>query len=228
MRELVDRIDALRSTRRPVVVAISGAVASGKSTLAASLANEIPPTVDVVATDGFLLPNAVLDERGLAWHKGFPETFDVDALTSFLDAARSGSDDLSVPVYSHEIYDVVPDDRRPVGAVDVLIVEGVNVLQPPFADRFDLRVYIDVAEDLLFTWFMARIHELVDAARKGAPGFYASWAPLSDDEVRAIATSGWEQINAVNLREHIAPSKANADVVITKGPGHAVVDIATT
>jgi len=215
LRALVDE-----SRRVPVVVGIAGAVAAGKTTLAVALRNAYPDRrVDVVATDGFLLPNTELAPRGLLARKGFPESYDVAALRTFLTAARAGRLPQRIPCYSHVVYDI--DGDREVPAVDVLIVEGVNVLSAA-ADLLDLGVYVDAAETDLQAWFRHRFLELTAAAADDPHSFYRMFADLDDDAVARVADDVWRTVNLQNLRDHIAPSAARAGVVVHKGPDHAV------
>jgi type I pantothenate kinase len=207
----------------PVVVGIAGGVASGKTVLAEELRAALgPASVDVVSTDGFLLPNRELAERGLAARKGFPESYDLAALRAFVEAARAGRLPRRVPHYSHRIYDV--DGDREVPAVDVLVVEGVNVLAA-VPDLLDVAVYVEVDETLLESWFRQRFLALVAAGRDDPASFYRSLASMGDEALAALADQVWRGVNLVNLREHVAPSRRHADLVITKGPDHTVLDV---
>ena len=219
-------VDARRCPAAPVVVGIAGAVAAGKTVLAEAVRDGLDGRVDVVATDGFLFPNSVLHARGLVARKGFPESYDVAALREFLGAARDGRLPRRVPCYSHLIYDV--DGDREVPAVDVLIVEGVNILAAA-PDLLDVGVYVDVDEALLATWFRARLHDLWVAGRDDRTSFYSSpiFAGLDSAAVSALADEVWRSVNLVNLREHIEPSRRHADLVITMGADHAVLDVTT-
>jgi type I pantothenate kinase len=208
-----------------VVVGIAGAVASGKSRFAIEVRDALVPLgVDVVSTDGFLFDNATLQTRGLLMHKGFPETYDVDHLARFVTDVRGGIRRVPAPVYSHEIYDVLPDEHRIVDRPDVLIVEGVNALSA-LAPLLDLRVYLDAAEDDLEAWFVKRFFDLTDEARDDPASFFASFVAMTPDEVEGIARSVWRGVNLVNLREHIGPSRALADCVVTKNHDHTVRDV---
>ncbi|MEX2255175.1 MAG: hypothetical protein WEC34_07035 [Acidimicrobiia bacterium] len=215
--------------QRPVVIGIAGAVAAGKSTFAAEVDDALLARglrADIVSTDGFLFPNASLVERGLAARKGFPETYDVAAVRSTLTEVRAGAGTGGerVPVYSHQLYDVEPGPGRMLPPLEVLVLEGINAIGAA-ADLLDLAVYLDAAADDLERWYVTRFHELVEEARHDPASFYASMTGLGGDEVEALARSTWRGINLVNLRDHIAPTRALADLVVVKGPDHRVVEV---
>ena len=206
------------------VVAIAGPVAVGKSTIAAALADAVRAEgrrVEVIATDGFLWPNAVLEARDLVARKGFPETYDLDRLQGLVDDARAGRPVLEVPVYSHERYDVL-DEPVSIERPDVLVVEGVVALQRRFGD---LGIYVDADVDDVEGWYVARFQDLVDAARDDPTSFYGGWVDLSAEEVAEVARSVWSAVNLPNLVECIAPTVALADVVVRKGPDHAIREV---
>lgn len=212
---------------RPSVVGIAGAVSVGKSTFAAALAAAVVAdgwTAEIVSTDGFLYPNDTLAARGLTTHKGFPESYDVAALRRALDALRAGATGVHVPIYSHEIYDVAPGSGRVVVASDVYLLEGCNAIGAA-RDRLDLAVYLDADEEVLERWFVARFLSLVAEARGDPSSFYASMVDLAPDDLESLARSTWRSINLVNLRDHIAPTRALADVVVVKGPDHQVREV---
>jgi type I pantothenate kinase len=195
-------------------------VAVGKSTLAETLAERLDPLrVAVVATDGFLLPNSELSARGLLAQKGFPASYDADAMAGFVNDLRAGRP-ASVPVYSHATYDRVPGEERVVTDVDVVIVEGVNALQPELAAGADLAIYLDADEPLVRSWYVRRFVEQVVAAETDETSFYRGFTSLDDDGRAAMADSVWEAVNLVNLLEHIEPTRARADLVLVKGEGH--------
>ncbi len=220
---LADLVVTRTVSERPFVVAITGSVAVGKSAAAAALAAVLgsgPPAqaVDVVGTDGFLFPNRVLSERGLADRKGFPETFDHDALVAFLAAVRSGAASVSAPVYSHSTYDVVDGAAQVVRRPAVLILEGL-----PFPDdHVDLSVYLDAEEADIEAWYVTRFLELCAAARSGDSSFFRHFRGYSESEAAAFARQVWGAINHVNLQEHILPTRDGCDVILEKGPDHAV------
>jgi type I pantothenate kinase len=204
----------------PFLVGIAGAVAVGKSTLAEALRTALSPlVVEVVATDGFLRPNDELAASGRLMHKGFPDTYDESAITSFLLDLRAGRAGL-VPVYSHETYDRVPGEVRSVEGADVVVVEGVNALQPVVAEHLDLRVFVDADEPLVRSWYVDRFLELTVAAEGDESSFYRRFVGLDDDGRRAMATAVWEGVNLPNLTDHILGTRSAADVVLTKVEGH--------
>ncbi len=207
--------------RAPFVVAVGGSVCVGKSTTCTRLATLLgPATVEVVSTDGFLLPNAELDARGITAEKGFPHSYDVDAITAFLTALRDGSAGVRVPVYSHEVYDVVPDAHRVLASAAVVLVEGVNALR--FRDHVDLGIFLHADEASIRTWYADRLVAMFAAAPPGS--FYASLG-YDETQQRAFAAQMWDLVNHVNLVEHIEPTRAAADIVVSKGPDHAVTGV---
>jgi type I pantothenate kinase len=207
------------------LVTIDGAVSVGKSTTAALLGDllEVPPEaldVRIVSTDGFLFPNRVLEARGLLMRKGFPESYDHDALDSFVHAARDGATELRVPVYSHETYDVLDDDEV-FPPPEVLVLEGLHTGRLAGTGAVDLSVYVDADVDDVERWYVERFVEL-----SASPvGFYASFASWSVDRLEAFARGVWESINEPNVVDHVLPNRDRVDVVITKGPDHAVTAV---
>jgi type I pantothenate kinase len=204
------------------VIGVAGAVAVGKSTVARDLAAALEAdgrTVAVVSTDGFLLPNAELERRGLFFRKGFPESYDLDRLAQFLAEARAGRSPLAVPRYSHDRYDV-EEEPDSIERPEVLVLEGVVALR---AD-VDLGVYVDADHADVQRWYVDRFVRLVDEATDDPASFYRAWVGLSEPEVRAVAAEVWRTINLVNLVEHIEPTRAEADLVLVKGPHHEVLD----
>jgi type I pantothenate kinase len=228
MSDLASLVAAALGSPPPHVVGVGGAVAVGKSTIARELASDFAARgrrVDVVATDAFLFPNAVLAERELTYRKGFPETYDWDAVAAFVDAVKSGTGSVEVPVYSHTIYDIVPEQTTVINEADLVVLEGVTALQSRVAGKLDAAIYIDADESDVKRWFVDRFVTLVDEARSGAESFYRIFAAMSDDEVRHVASDTWEGINGPNLHEHIEPTRANASIVVVKGPGHEIVSV---
>ncbi|MDZ4376424.1 MAG: hypothetical protein U1C74_33990 [Phenylobacterium sp.] len=222
---LVAERAAAAARRGAFLVGLTGGVAVGKSSLARAVADGLARAepglpVEVVATDGFLWPNAELAKTGLAARKGFPETYDLEAFHRFLGDLSEGRAGVS-PVYSHITYDIVPGETRRVPAAGVVIVEGVNVLQTAEARaRLDLALYLDADPEHVKVWYLRRLDEIV--ARQ-PESFIAQIA----DPVRraALVEAAWAQINLVNLRDHIAPTAAHADVVICKAADHALAEM---
>ena len=223
--------------KRPYIVAIAGSVAVGKSTTARllrALLSRWPdtPRVDLVTTDGFLHPNMVLEERGLAERKGFPESYDVRRMIEFLAEVRSTGRG-EAPIYSHHIYDVIPGQMERIDAPDILIFEGLNVLQiglgadvvrAPFtaSDFFDLSIYIDADPGDIARWYEERFLLLRATAFQDPEAFFHELAVLPEGEAIAIARRIWRDVNQANLIENILPTRPRADVILHKGADHLV------
>ena len=224
-------IAARRPQARPYIVGITGSVASGKSTLALALVPLLAAgavSVELVATDGFLAPNAVLAERGLELRKGFPETYDLAALAAALSGVRTGP--VTIPGYSHSTYDVDPAAARTLSPPDILLVEGLalGLDRPPppgLVSLVDCLVFIDAAEADLEAWFVTRFMALWEAAADDAASFYTRFRDRVQAGAEALAHRVWTGINLPNLREHIAPVRAHADLVVVKAADHAVTRI---
>jgi type I pantothenate kinase len=215
----------------PFMIGITGSVAVGKSTTARVLKELLEggpgnPTVDLLSTDSFLYPNRVLDDRGLMDRKGFPESYDRAGLITALAAIRNGRPDVAVPVYSHRSYDIVPDEHQLIGSPDLMIVEGLNVLQMgsevgPYgqvtaSDFLDVSIYVDATEEDIARWFRQRLLGLRDRGAED-PGAFLRWfASLSDEQAVAVADQTWSGINLVNLRENVAPTRLRAHVILVK------------
>jgi type I pantothenate kinase len=213
---------------RPLLVGITGPVAVGKSTTAEILHGLLETQglrADLLCTDCFLLPNSILVDRGLTMRKGFPETFDSDALASCLQRLRAGDLPVLVPVYSHAVYDIVPEARRPVGTADVVLVEGVNALQRPAVDLLDVSIYVDAEEGHVRHWFIRRFLDLCTTAETDDTSFYRMFAAMPDEQRLAVAAGAWDGINGPNLKEHILPSRDRATFVLRKGADHSVLDL---
>ncbi len=225
LAELAERVVAALAADPPHVIGIGGAVAVGKSTVAAGLARlltERGRRVDIVATDAFLLPNMVLQERNITFRKGFPESFDIDAIMRFLSDIRSGSKRVTAPVYSHAMYDIVTGEESVISNPDVVLLEGVIALQPPVVEAIDVPIYIDAAEADVREWFVTRFEALTDEARSDPSSFYRMFVDMSRSDLLGIAERTWDSINAINLREHIAPSKDRAMFVVSKAKDHSI------
>lgn len=221
--DLARRIAAHRPAAAPLVVGITGSVAVGKTTLAKALAEHLPGTVEIVSTDGFLKPNAVLDAEGLALRKGFPESYDFAAMAAALAGLKSGA--VTVPAYSHATYDVDPAAARVVAGADVVLVEGLGLAPDAQGRRppLDLLVYIDAEEADIIAWFLARFMGLWRAAADDPTSFYARFAHMSEAEAEAFALSVWNGINRPNWLEHIALARPAADLVVKKALDHSLL-----
>ena len=217
----------------PYVLAIGGSVSAGKSTTARVLSTLLArgpdhPRVELVTTDGFLFPNAVLEERGLMQRKGFPESYDRARLVQFVSDLKSGLSPLSVPIYSHSVYDIVDDDHQIIDRPDIVILEGLNVLQSGsvhsvfVSDFIDFSIYVDASERDLQTWFLDRFRMLRDRAFDDPTLFFHRFAVMPEEEAIAMAVSVWEQINLANLRENILPTRERARLILGKGASHVV------
>ncbi|TSJ64223.1 type I pantothenate kinase [Starkeya sp. 3C] len=228
--------------KMPYIIGVAGSVAVGKSTtsrvLEALLARwPNTPKVALVTTDGFLLPNAVLEQEGLMGRKGFPESYDLPALLHFLTDIKAGRRPVRAPIYSHFNYDVTPNASVEVDQPDILIVEGLNVLQtsrPPkdgkgipfVSDFFDFKIYIDADETILERWYVERFMRLRETAFRDPKAYFHRYASLSGTEADATARSIWRSINLVNLRENILPTRQRADLILRKGGDHEVEAVA--
>ena len=228
LSEISDLLRARRGARSPFIVGVTGAVAAGKSTFAAALATAIgawtgAPKVAIVGTDGFLFPNAVLEQRGLINRKGFPETYDREELRAVLAAIRTGP--AEIPTYSHVLYDVDPSLKPRLAPPDVLIVEGLGLQEGAAALGLDVLIYLDADEADLELWFEERFIGLWRAAETDPTSFYARFRNMDEARTRSFAGQVWRAINLPNLREHIVQGRAIADLVVAKGADHAILSI---
>lgn len=222
----------------PYIIGVAGSVAVGKSTTARvlqALLDRWPnhPEVDLITTDGFLYPNAVLEERGLMAKKGFPESYDRKRLLDFISAIKSGSEQVEAPVYSHLTYDIT-DEVKTIGRPDIVIVEGLNVLQtgptdekhPLFlSDFFDFSIYVDADVPDIRDWYVERFFTLRETAFRNSDSYFHRYAQLTDAEATDTASSIWETINQVNLVENILPTRPRADLILRKGSDHRVTEV---
>lgn len=223
-----------RAKRVPFVIGVAGSVAVGKSTVARLLREllsrwEGTPKVSLITTDGFLYPNAELDRRGLLSRKGFPESYDRKALLQFVSDVKSGKAEVTAPVYSHLAYDIIPGEQITVSQPDVLIVEGLNVLQTPekdqplaLSDFFDFKIYVDAETSDIKAWYLDRFQKLRAGAFTNPKSYFHRYAEMEMVDALATAESFWENINLPNLNENIAPTLSRATLVLRKGSNHAV------
>jgi type I pantothenate kinase len=231
-----------RPSQRPTyIIAVTGSVAVGKSTFSRVLAEVLSrvsdhPSVELVTTDGFLFPNAVLEERGLMEQKGFPESYDLHKMLEFMIALRQGAKMLKVPVYSHDSYDIVPNEFLEIRRPEILILEGLNVLQvyplggansPRIfaSDMIDFSIYVDAEESNIRHWYLERFLLLKKTAFRNPRSFFHNLAEMSDADARAFATNVWERVNLTNLVSNVAPTRERAQVVMQKGSDHRVQEV---
>jgi type I pantothenate kinase len=226
-----------RPARRvPFIIGLGGSVAVGKSTTARLLQVLLArwpdhPRVDLVTTDGFLRPNRDLTERGLMDRKGFPESYDVRRLLRFLEEVKRGEPEVHAPVYSHVVYDVLEGEEQVLREPDIVILEGLNVLQTGVggghesrfvSDWFDLSIYVDAEEGDIERWYVERFFALRDTAFNDETSYFRHFAALTDEQLEQTARGIWASINGPNLRENILPTRSRADVILAKGPDHEV------
>ncbi|MBX9101153.1 type I pantothenate kinase [Streptococcus anginosus] len=221
--------------RQPFIIGVSGSVAVGKSTtsrllqilLSRTFSNAI---VELVTTDGFLYPNAHLEEQNLLKRKGFPESYNMELLLDFLDNIKNGQN-YQIPVYSHEIYDIVPDEKQSVTAADFVIVEGINVFQNPqnerlyMTDFFDFSIYVDAEVENIETWYLDRFKKLLTLAKEDPNNYYHPFTSQPENKVMEFAQNVWKSINLVNLQDYIEPTRNRAEIILHKTENHEIDEI---
>jgi type I pantothenate kinase len=226
----------------PYIIGVAGSVAVGKSTTSRILQALLSrwsnhPKVDLVTTDGFLYPNEILEQRGLMKRKGFPESYDVRKLIQFMADVKSGRPEVSAPVYSHLYYDIMPDEHQWIRKPDIVIVEGLNVLQMArdknqsniprvfLSDFFDFSIYVDAKEEDIFQWYIDRFQVLRNTAFQNRNSFFHRYASLTNEEAVSTAKSIWEEINGVNLVKNILPTRSRAQLILEKGDNHTIQQV---
>jgi type I pantothenate kinase len=228
--------------KMPYIIGIGGSVAVGKSTTARVLQALLArwpnvPKVDLVTTDGFLYPNAILERESLMDRKGFPESYDLSALLHFLTDVKAGRRPARAPIYSHLVYDVVPNHWVEIDRPDILIVEGLNVLQagrlpkdgeaiPFVSDFFDFSIYLDADEEVLKSWYVSRFLTLRGTAFSDPKSYFHRYSKFTDAEAVATATDIWTRINLINLHENILPTRRRADLILKKSESHGIGEVA--
>ena len=231
-----------QDSKMPYIIGVGGSVAAGKSTTARVLQALLArwpnvPKVDLVTTDGFLYPNAILTREGLMERKGFPESYDLPALLRFLSDVKAGRRPIRAPIYSHLVYDVMPNQWVEIDRPEILIVEGLNVLQtgpppkggkaiPYVSDFFDFSIYLDANEEVLHHWYVDRFLTLRGTAFRDPKSYFHRYATLSDPDAVETATAIWRRINLLNLHENILPTRQRADLILKKGESHQVEEVA--
>lgn len=237
---VTDRFLHASITKVPFIIGIAGSVAVGKSTTARVLKHLLSlwkghPTVELVTTDGFLYPNKILEQKGILNRKGFPESYNARKLIRFLADLKSGKPHVAAPLYSHLYYDVMPGKAQWIEHPDIVIIEGINVLQAGgqteksswvfVSDFFDFSIYVDAAPGFIEHWYVERFQKLKETAFRDPASYFHRFARLSDEESRAMAKQIWKEINEPNLFENILPTRNRAKLILKKGPDHFVEEV---
>ncbi|WP_035426696.1 MULTISPECIES: type I pantothenate kinase [Sediminibacillus] len=235
LHSVTDQFFGQATRKVPYIIGVAGSVAVGKSTtsrILQSLLSRLPehPKVQIVTTDGFLFPNATLEKEGLMDKKGFPESYDIKKLIHFLSDLKSGKEKVRAPVYSHFTYDIVPDEYVEVDGADIVIIEGINVLQTPVtnemlsrlyvSDFFDMSLFVDADEVDIKRWYIERFKILKESAFKDPNAYFNRYANLSDAEAEQVAVDIWNRINKKNLELNISPTKYRSTIIFKKGKDH--------
>ncbi|WP_159722393.1 type I pantothenate kinase [Enterococcus sp. CSURQ0835] len=220
----------------PFIIGIAGSVAVGKSTTARLLQTLLDRlfkhrTVQLITTDGFLYPNKVLEARGIMDRKGFPESYDMEKLIDFLNEVKSGKETTQLPIYSHNVYDIIEDQYQTIESPDILIVEGINTLQLPanqqiyVSDFFDFSIFVDAKPALIEKWYLERFEALLDTAFLDPDNYYYQYAIGDRQKAIAMAESVWQNVNLKNLEEYILPTRGRADIILHKAKHHIIDEI---
>lgn len=224
-----------RNRSKPFIIGLSGSVAVGKSTTSRLLQILLSrrfkwASVEMVTTDGFLYPNKTLEERNILERKGFPESYDMELLLNFLDSIKNG-EQFEIPIYSHEVYDIIPEKKETIQPADFLIIEGINVFQNPHnqrlyvSDYFDLSIYVDADVTNIKTWYLERFQTLLKLAEKDPHNYYHRFTQMPSNQILAIAQDTWKNINLANLEKYIEPTRSRADIILHKGQNHEIDEI---